>query len=180
MSIVCVIKYGLLGQKMSLDSSFGDGMPISVMEMHEIRSAIHKHMVFTRWQLGDMLLIDNFAVSHGRQPTYDRSRKIVVAWSDPLEKTNTLTCAEAEIVYCENPQERSPESTLTNGDAQILKEQVLEKCLSEILEPHTDVATFMNHHEVDAAFARKSASHKRVRSQPVLLQPTSEFWKQMD
>jgi hypothetical protein len=180
MSIVCVFKYGLLGHKMSLDSSFGDGTPISVMEMHEIRSAIHKHMVFARWQLGDMLCIDNFAVSHGRQPTYDRTRKIVVAWSDPLEKTNTLTCAEAEILYCENPQERTPESTLIDGEAQTLKEQVLEECLSGIHEPHVDLATFMNRQEVDAAFAKKSAVHKIVRNQPFLLQPKSEFWKQAD
>jgi hypothetical protein len=117
---------------MSLESTFGDGTPISVMEMHEIRSAIHRHMVYSRWKLGDMLCIDNFAVSHGRQPTYDTKRKVVVAWSDPLEKTNTLTCAEAEnlATYTDNAQECSPESTLTTGDAQTLKEAVLEKGLS--------------------------------------------------
>lgn len=171
---------------MSFETTFGDGTPISVMEMHEIRSAIHKHMVYSRWKLGDMLCIDNFAVSHGRQPTSDTKRKIVVAWSDSLEKTNTLTCAEAEnlaadSVAFDNPQERTPELTLTTEDAQMLKEAVLEKVLSEELEQRINVsANFHEPQEIDAAFTMKRTIHKRVRSQPIPLHPTSDFWKDMD
>jgi len=87
-STVSLIKYGLLRKKMALDVSFGDGTPISVREMHQIRKAIHKNMVFNRWQEGDLLMIDNFSTSHGRQPTYDKGRKVVVAWSDPIRKSN--------------------------------------------------------------------------------------------
>ena len=168
---------------MSLESTFGDGTPISVIEMHEIRSAIHKHMVYSRWRLGDMLCIDNFAVSHGRQPTYDTKRKIVVAWSDPCEKTNTLTCANAENLVAsgneafDNPQERTPELTLTTEDAQMLMEAVLEKRLEQRMDA---LAPLVNLQQVDAAFARKKAIHKRVRSQPVLLHPASDFWKDVD
>jgi alpha-ketoglutarate-dependent taurine dioxygenase len=79
-------KYGIRRQKMSLHVSFGDGSPISVWEIHQIRKAIHKNMVYNRWQKGDLLLVDNFSTSHGRQPTYDSKRQIVVAWSDPLDK----------------------------------------------------------------------------------------------
>lgn len=34
------------------------------------------------------MCIDNFSISHGRQPTYDLGRKILVAWSEPLDKTS--------------------------------------------------------------------------------------------
>jgi alpha-ketoglutarate-dependent taurine dioxygenase len=79
-------KYGIRRQKMALHVDYGDGTPISIWEMHQIRKAIHKNMVFNRWQQGDLIFIDNFSTSHGRQPTYDSGRKIVVAWSDPTNK----------------------------------------------------------------------------------------------
>mmetsp|Transcript_30355 Transcript_30355/g.54923 ORF Transcript_30355/g.54923 Transcript_30355/m.54923 type:complete len:112 (+) Transcript_30355:81-416(+) len=85
-SIVAIVKYGLLGYKMGLNTTFGDGTPISIMEMHEIRTVVHKHMVYNRCELGDILCIDNFAVSHGRQPTNYHGSKVVVAWSHALKK----------------------------------------------------------------------------------------------
>ncbi|KAG7351421.1 taurine catabolism dioxygenase TauD/TfdA family protein [Nitzschia inconspicua] len=80
-------KYGIRRQKMALHVSYGDGSPISVWEMHQMRKAIHKNMVYNRWQQGDLLLIDNFSTSHGRQPTYDSGRQVVVAWSDSMSKS---------------------------------------------------------------------------------------------
>lgn len=84
------VTHGLLRRKMALQVSFGDGTPISAWEMHQIRKAIHKNMVFSRWEKGDLLMIDNFSTSHGRQPTYDTGRQVVVSWSDPIEKANEL------------------------------------------------------------------------------------------
>ncbi|KAL3902859.1 MAG: hypothetical protein SGILL_010669, partial [Bacillariaceae sp.] len=97
-SIFSFIKYGLLRYKMALNTTFGDGTPISWKEMNEIRRAIHQNMVYSRWQKGDILCIDNFSTSHGRQPTYDRSRQVIVAWSHPLDKAtgaNTVKSTEA-------------------------------------------------------------------------------------
>jgi alpha-ketoglutarate-dependent taurine dioxygenase len=85
-----LVWYGLFRKKMALDVSFGDGTPISIREMHQIRKAVHQNMVFNRWQKGDIVFIDNFSTSHGRQPTYDKGRKVVVAWSDPLKKANEV------------------------------------------------------------------------------------------
>lgn len=123
---------------MSLHMSFGDGTPISIGEMYKIRKTIHKHMVFNGWQAGDMLLIDNFSTSHDRQPTFNKGRKVVVAWSDPFTKTDTLNSIKGECVnqhdvarnediahQGENPQERTPESSLTSEEAQKLKEVVV-------------------------------------------------------
>lgn len=172
-TIVSIIKYGILGKKMGLNASFGDGTPITALEMHEIRSAVHKHMVYSRWELGDIICIDNFAVSHGRQPTYDYNRKVVVAWSHALTKANTLTSVEDENVATQvavdaNPQERTPESTLTAEDAKTLKMDLV------------------NAKELEEALARKTTCpsdsftyHKRAHSQPVMqLHPSSDFWKE--
>jgi hypothetical protein len=81
-----VIQYGVLRRKMALHVSFGDGTPLSSWEMHQICKAVHKIMVFDRWHQGDLLLIDNFSTSHGRQPTCGKGQNIVVAWSDPVMK----------------------------------------------------------------------------------------------
>jgi len=80
---------------MALDVTFGDGTPISIREMHQIRKAVHKNMVFNRWEKGDLLMIDNFSTSHGRQPTYDSGRKVLVAWSEPVEKSNEAVVVDA-------------------------------------------------------------------------------------
>ena len=82
--------YGLLRQRMALNVSFGDGTPISILEIHQIRQAIHKNLVLNRWEKGDLVMIDNLSTSHGRQPTYDLGRRIVVAWSDVVEKAKGL------------------------------------------------------------------------------------------
>ena len=63
-SIKSVIQYGLLGQRMGLDISFGDGTPFSLREVQEIRRAVHKNMVLNRWQKGDLVLIDNFRTTN--------------------------------------------------------------------------------------------------------------------
>ncbi|CAB9519685.1 Taurine catabolism dioxygenase TauD, TfdA family [Seminavis robusta] len=86
--LVSFVTYGLLRRRVSLHVSYGDGSPISVREMGQIRKAIHKNMVFNQWKTGDLLLIDNFSTSHGREPTYSKNRKIVVAWSQALAKSN--------------------------------------------------------------------------------------------
>lgn len=174
---------------MGLNVSYGDGSPFTALKMHEIRSVIHKHMVYSRWELGNIMCIDNFAVSHGRQPTYDNGRKVVVAWSDAVAKTITFKCAEDEHVLAPtdslvsgaaNPQERAPESTLTSEDAKTLKEAVLEKHVD-----HKVGGDLVNAKVLEAALARKTTNmkdssglRKRVHSQPLLLHPSSEFWKE--
>ena len=92
--IVAIIKYCLLGHRMALDIRYGDDSPISVADMNEVRRVVHKNMVFSTWQKGDIMCIDNFSTSHGRQPTYDNGWKILVAWSNPHDKTSTLPSAD--------------------------------------------------------------------------------------
>lgn len=152
-SIVCIVKYVILGHTMSLNITFGDGSPITFWEMQEIRHTVHKNMVYNRWRKGDVLLLDNFSTSHGRQPTYDRGRKVVVSWSDPEVKANelfsvngldgieaTVNDAKAALklkeaggsydeagIISSNPQER----TLTEVDLEVLKGSLHERTLTD-------------------------------------------------
>lgn len=65
MGIVAVTKYWLLGFRMALDIRYGDGSPISYADMTKVRKAVHDNMVFSTWQRGDLMCIDNFSTSHG-------------------------------------------------------------------------------------------------------------------
>jgi alpha-ketoglutarate-dependent taurine dioxygenase len=101
--VVSFVTYVVLRKKMALNVTYGNGQAISVWDMHHIRRAIHKNMVFNQWKQGDLLMIDNFSTSHGREPTYSKGRKIVVAWSDPIEKTNEYSSSvygllDAELI----------------------------------------------------------------------------------
>ena len=130
---------------MALDVRFGNDTPISVSEMQEIRRVVHKNMVFSTWQQGDIMAIDNFSTSHGRQPTYGKGRKIAVAWSNPHDKTSTpssiekktdkekelrASCASLLGDECvpgaiQVTPDSSPESTLTSNEAQELSNEFI-------------------------------------------------------
>ncbi|TGL03259.1 taurine dioxygenase [Leptospira bouyouniensis] len=72
----------LAGQKShDVHVTYGNGEEISVNEMKSISDVFWKHMVAFPWQTGDVLIIDNFSVSHGRLP-FTGPRRILVGWSD--------------------------------------------------------------------------------------------------
>jgi len=163
-TVFCVIKYAILGHKMSLDATFGDGEPISAREMHQIRTAIHKNMVFSRWQKGDLLFIDNFSTSHGRQPTYDKGRKIAVAWSDPLRKANEVVSLEPVLVeeqqFCmDNPQDRTPESTLTKEDSKEMGAELSKFLVSPAFYNPQDEARSDAHQALNSLFHRRTKTY---------------------
>ena len=49
---------------------YGDGTEVTASELRSIGDTIWKNMVFNRWEMGDILMIDNFSTSHGRQVDY--------------------------------------------------------------------------------------------------------------
>lgn len=57
---------------------FGDGSSIDVTTLHEIRETMKNKAVIFPWQEGDLLVLDNVLVSHGRMP-FTGPRKILVA-----------------------------------------------------------------------------------------------------
>jgi alpha-ketoglutarate-dependent taurine dioxygenase len=57
-----------------------DGSPIADADIEAVRDAVWKHLVVYPWRKGDVVAIDNFAVSHGRLP-YAGPRMVAVAWA---------------------------------------------------------------------------------------------------
>ena len=53
--------------KVGFHTCFADGTEISEQYMTHIHDVMWKNMIFNKWQKGDILMIDNFRISHGRQ-----------------------------------------------------------------------------------------------------------------
>lgn len=64
----------------ALHCTHRDGREIAAEDLEHVRDTIWRHMIVEPWQQGDMVVIDNFAVSHGRLP-YRGPRQVVVAWA---------------------------------------------------------------------------------------------------
>ena len=71
---------------------FGDGGRIGADDIAAIAAAHDQAIVSFPWQAGDVLLIDNVLVSHGRQP-YSGTRRVVVAMSDPYDRSKLKAAA---------------------------------------------------------------------------------------
>jgi hypothetical protein len=63
------------------NSFYGDGSTIGDAVLDEIRAAYAKVEVAFPWQRGDVLMIDNMLVSHGRRP-FKGARKTLVAMAE--------------------------------------------------------------------------------------------------
>jgi alpha-ketoglutarate-dependent taurine dioxygenase len=62
---------------------YGDGSPIEHSVLEEIREAYRIETVSFDWREGDILMLDNMLVAHGRSP-YVGHRKILVAMAEPF------------------------------------------------------------------------------------------------
>lgn len=186
-SIFTFVKYGLLGYEMSLDITFGDGTPISCQQMREIRKAIHKNMVFSRWQKGDILCIDNFSTSHGRQPTYDKERKVVVAWSQPEVKPSLVDenyVVDGDVTcgaVLNNNEKESIIPSLTAVTPSSTPESSLTKQSAEELQYSLNVFKLTTNDDNNKVQHKTNDNnmmyHRRLRSCPnPLLTADSEFW----
>jgi alpha-ketoglutarate-dependent taurine dioxygenase len=61
---------------------YGDGSPIELSILDELREAYRQETVTFPWQAGDILMLDNMLAAHGRA-RYVGPRKILVGMSDP-------------------------------------------------------------------------------------------------
>ncbi len=60
---------------------YGDGSAIEASDLEHIRRTYSDNAVRFAWEKGDVLLVDNFLVSHGRDP-FKGPRRILVAMAD--------------------------------------------------------------------------------------------------
>ncbi|HEX2224790.1 MAG TPA: TauD/TfdA family dioxygenase [Thermoanaerobaculia bacterium] len=62
---------------------YGDGSPIEPETLAEIRRAYDEESVVFPWRDGDVVLLDNMLVAHGRKP-FKGPRKVVVGMAEPF------------------------------------------------------------------------------------------------
>jgi len=65
-------------EKLPTHAYFGDATVIRDEELDLVRKVMWANAISFRWQRGDVLLLDNYLVAHGRNP-YEGPRKILVA-----------------------------------------------------------------------------------------------------
>jgi alpha-ketoglutarate-dependent taurine dioxygenase len=61
---------------------YGDGSPIEEADLEDVRNAFEAEMVTFDWRAGDVLILDNMLVSHGRSP-YKGKRRVVASMCRP-------------------------------------------------------------------------------------------------
>lgn len=61
-----------------MNVTFGDGSPIDEADLALVREAVHAEMIEFNWQRGDVVVCDNYLVSHGRR-SFTGERKVYVA-----------------------------------------------------------------------------------------------------
>ncbi|MDA0576225.1 TauD/TfdA family dioxygenase [Burkholderia gladioli] len=64
------------------NTSYGDGTPIEADVLDTLREAYARETRCFDWQAGDLLMLDNMLMAHGRRP-FDGERRIVVGMADP-------------------------------------------------------------------------------------------------
>jgi alpha-ketoglutarate-dependent taurine dioxygenase len=68
------------------DARFGNGSEIESEAIEAVRHAYACESVRFSWRAGDVLLLDNMLIAHGREP-YEGSRSIRVALADPVRRS---------------------------------------------------------------------------------------------
>jgi hypothetical protein len=64
--------------------TFADGSEIPIEDIDHIRAVLWNHAVLFDWQRGDVLVLNNTLIAHGRMP-YSGSRRVLVALSEPWD-----------------------------------------------------------------------------------------------
>lgn len=64
------------------NTCYGDGAPIEPQVLDHLRQLYREETVSFPWQRGDVLMLDNLRVAHGRSP-YSGPRKVVVGMAQP-------------------------------------------------------------------------------------------------
>lgn len=87
-SLCPIIRKELVSQfgedALTYNTLYGDGTVIEDEVIAHINEAYDKATVAFPWQEGDLLLMDNMLISHGRAP-FEGDRRVLVSMGDPVE-----------------------------------------------------------------------------------------------
>ncbi|MEM7356084.1 MAG: TauD/TfdA family dioxygenase [Acidobacteriota bacterium] len=90
-SLPAEVRDGLLSEfepdDLPRNACFGDGSALDGAMLEEIRAAYDEESVAFPWQKGDVLLLDNMLVAHGRHP-FSGERKVLVAMTEAHGSSN--------------------------------------------------------------------------------------------
>lgn len=64
---------------------YGDGTPIEPSILDELREIYRQQTIAFPWEKGDVLMLDNMLVAHGRAP-FIGTRRVLVAMTDPISR----------------------------------------------------------------------------------------------
>jgi alpha-ketoglutarate-dependent taurine dioxygenase len=73
------------GDDVPYDTRYGDGAPISRADIRAINSTADAVQVAEPWRLGDLMIVDNIRMAHGRE-AYQGDRTVLVAMGDPVDR----------------------------------------------------------------------------------------------
>lgn len=73
---------------------YGDGTPITMAELHPVYDALDRHTVAFPWRQGDVLVVDNRIIAHGRNP-FTGPRRVLVSLTRPLAAAARAPAAAA-------------------------------------------------------------------------------------
>ena len=83
--------------------SFGDGSPIPIGYLETIRQITRKHITVFPWRKGDLLMVDNMLVAHGRMPFKGPRRILVSMTAQSVNAANAVAKGE-ELCHTQENQ----------------------------------------------------------------------------
>jgi alpha-ketoglutarate-dependent taurine dioxygenase len=78
-----LVSDGFPADELPYDTFYGDGAPVPPRVIGDIQAAYDAHTSEFDWQAGDLLMVDNMIVAHGRN-SFDGDRRILVGMADPV------------------------------------------------------------------------------------------------
>lgn len=70
-------------EELPRNAFYGDGSKIESSVIEEIQEIYQQEAILFPWKEGDILMLDNMLVAHGRQPFVGK-RKVVVGMAEPF------------------------------------------------------------------------------------------------
>lgn len=86
-------------------ATYGNGEEIALEDLEEVRAAFRRNEITFPWQSGDVLLLDNMQVAHGRRP-YRGQRKVLASLLDARSRYPAEALAKGVAAYSGEERER--------------------------------------------------------------------------